>query len=176
MKKIVLLSFVLAFVFSSNARTCLGQQTPKENAKDSTKANEKNSPETLKITGEDKFQIVKSILEQTPEIKSRALPEWALDKLVINLSEKNIADISPPKFPKVEFVILTVDDVKNYKGVSLNFREFEYFEPEKYKITVYFSNITVGGGYFPSKYKTTYECRNENEKWICRAVGYAIYN
>lgn len=170
------LVLISVFVFSSNGWTCLSQQTPKENDKDVIKSGENNSQERLKYTNEDKSQMIKSILEQTSLIKKRTLPDWAEEKLVIKISEKNIDAKLLPKFPQVEFALLSEDDIKNHEGVSINYWEFEYFRAEKYKITVYFSVINAGRGFFPSKYKTTYECREEKAKWFCKAVGYAIHN
>lgn len=176
MKKIMLMIFVWGIIFSSNVWTCRGQQTPKESGNDITKTDEKNSQESLRVTDEDKFQIIKSILEQTPQIKRRTLLETTEKNLVIKLSEKNIGSKFLPKFSQVEFVLLTADDIKNYEGISLNYWEFEYFKAERYKITVFFSVIGLGRGFFPTKYQTTYECRKGNEKWTCKAVGYAIHN
>ncbi len=170
------LVLISVFVFSSNGWTCLSQQTPKENDKDVIKSGENNSQERLKYTNEDKSQMIKSILEQTSLIKKRTLPDWAEEKLVIKISEKNIDAKLLPKFPQVEFALLSEDDIKNHEEVSINYWEFEYFRAEKYKIIVYFSITNAGRGFFPSKYKTTYECREEKAKWFCKAVGYAIHN
>lgn len=174
---VVPVSFLLLFFPNSRFQNCFAQQTSKENGTIVSPADTKILPENLKYSDEDKFQMVKAILEQTHEIKSRSsLPEFGLENLIIKLSDKNIAGILLPKFPKIEFVLLTGDYIKNYAGKQLDYWEFEYFKPEKYKVTVYFSIVMAGKGFFSSKYQTTFECRNENEKWVCRAVALANYN
>lgn len=133
---------------------------------------EKHLQEGSKLTGEDKSFIIKSILEQNPQIKSRVSQESAEGNLVIKLSEKNIDPKLLPKLPQVEFVLLNTNDIKNYKGKSLTYWEFGNFKVNSFgRVTVVFSLINLGRGFFPSKSVGTYEYQKFNNKWVGKKVS-----
>lgn len=146
-------------------------ETPVEIAGDLPKANEKGAPQNLKFTDEDKSLIIKSVLEQKLPIKKQTPQESAENNLVINLSEKNIDANLLPKFPQVEFVLLNADDIKNYKGRELTYREFEKIEFNGYNVKVTFSINNLAKGVFPGKSSSTYEYYKINGKWVGRMIS-----
>ncbi len=132
---------------------------------------EKDSQESSALTDEDKSFIIKSILEQNPRTKGQLSQESAETNLVIKLSEKNINPKLLPKFPQVEFVLLNSDDIKNYKGKSLTYREFGKFELKDSRVTVVFSIINLHRGFFPTKSGGSYEYQKFNNKWVGEMVS-----
>ncbi|MCA1625248.1 MAG: hypothetical protein LC768_03235 [Acidobacteria bacterium] len=141
------------------------------------KVKERNSQESPKLTDEDKSFIIKSILEQIPEIKKQISQEPTEEKLVIKLSGENINAKLLPTFPNVEFVLLNASDIKNYKGKSLDYREFGKFEVNAFgRVTVVFSETNLYKGYLPSGNGTTFEYQKVNGKWVGKAVSYYINN
>ncbi len=140
-----------------------------------SKTEKSSSQESLELTDEDKFLIIKSVFEQDQQIKSR-LSQQSEKNLVINLSEENISSDFLPKFPQVEFRLLNVDNLENYKGKPLSYQKFEKFEVKNFSVIVVFSKNDVGGGFFPSKSVVTYEYQKINGKWFGKIIGLRIDN
>lgn len=123
------------------------------------------------FTEADKKLIIKSLLEQKLQIKQQISTEPAKEKLVIKLSGKNLDASLLPEFPQVEFVLLTDDDIKNYKGRELTYREFEKIEFNGYNVMVTFTHNNLARGFFPGKSSATYEYYKINGKWLNRLMG-----
>lgn len=151
--------------------------TPKD--KDTRAFNPREQERDLKLTDEDRAEIVSQTLKREIDLIKEERSKYERgrkDNLTLTLSTQNIRPSLVPDIPEVKFILIEPEEIekriKQARGIS--YLAFDKFEVKGPVVMVSLSNVFRGAGRirtFISIRTNEYEYRKKDGKWVGKFVN-----